>query len=151
DEAEQARALDEFLQQVQRWETVCASTKGLKPAEPQPPDMSGGFGFDPKRAPDANCPHCFGKGQLDVLLHDSTKLSPAARKLFKGAEKDRYGAIKVHLHDQAAARDRLYRALGAYKDGAQVPAVELPEQKAPISATAGDSEAAQEYLRMMGR
>lgn len=150
DEAEYARAYAVFMEHHAKWDKLPAKVREVT-TEPVPPGMDGGFGFDAKVAPAIDCPHCFGKGVQDVTLHDTTKLSPAARKLYKGAKKDRYGAIEVFMHDQAAARDRLYRVLGAYKDGAAVPSVALPEQKDPISATASDEDAARRYLAMVGR
>lgn len=151
DTAEYARAYAEFMQAYDAWATIKPRKGGSKPPEPQPPDMDGGFGFSPSEAPDLSCPHCFGKGCAVSIPRDTTKLSPAARKLYKGVKQKKDGEIEILMHDQAAARDRLYRALGAYKDGAQVPPVELPDQKAPIDSKMSDADAAKEYLRMVGR
>lgn len=149
DEAELAEAYQAHALNHAIWEALDSKLRG-KVKEPVF-DAEGGTGFDWRTPPDLDCPHCFGKGVQDVVLHDTTKLSPAGLKLYKSAERDRFGAIKVHLHDQMAARERLYRALGVFKDGATVPAIELPEPKAPISEAASDEDAAREYLKMIGR
>lgn len=149
DEAEYAEAYDTFMRVSADYDALPEKAR-LKAREPLPPDISGGFGYDPAADTVLDCPHCFGRGVLDVQLHDTRKLSPAARKLFKSAEKDRYGAIKVNVHDQAAAKERLYRALGAFKDGVGVPSVPLPPDGG-IKADASDEAATRQYLQMVGR
>lgn len=150
DEAEFTGAYGRYMIALERWQGLDPKLRA-KVAEPQAPDMEGGYGFDPKVQPDLNCPHCFGKGVTQVIVRDTTRLSPAARKLYKGAKQSKTGEIEILMHDQAAARDRLYRALGAYKDGAQVPPIELPKNEAPISAEMSDEEATREYMKMVGR
>lgn len=139
DEQEYARAYDVIMN--------APRPKGVT-LDPVPPDMTGGFGFSPSREPAPDCPQCFGKGAVHVTVHDTTKLSPAARKLYKGAKQDRYGCVEVLMHDQEAAREKLGRMLGAFKDGVGVPGVPLPERDG-IKAEASDEEAAKRYLQMV--
>lgn len=118
--------------------------------EPQAPDGSGGTGYQHTLEPVLGCPECFGAGSPYVILHDTSQLSPAARKLYKGAKQDRYGAVEVMMHDQEAAREKLGRVLGAFKDGLQLPGVNLPET-AVIDPAASDEGATRGYLTMVGK
>jgi hypothetical protein len=67
--------------------------------------------------PNADCQACFGEGTRCVLLADTTKVSPGARRLFKGVELDQYGFVKkLLLHDQMAARVELHKLKGMHID-----------------------------------
>ena len=106
------------------------------------PDPSGGFGFDMRADPAPECPHCLGDGWTRVTPMDTTKLSPQARKLFKGVKQKGDGSIEILMHDQMEARDMLIKMLGAYKDPKQVApppppnsdALEMPENITPEMA-----------------
>ncbi|MGO9991818.1 MAG: terminase small subunit [Steroidobacteraceae bacterium] len=104
DAAELAQALDAFLRSQ-------GTPKPLPlPADASPPD----FGFDPWGEPVATCVHCLGHGIPHPVIHDTTKLSAAGRKLYKGFEVKPDGTIKVLTHDQQAASDMIHKMLGAY-------------------------------------
>lgn len=79
------------------------------------PDGMGGFGFDPKASPNANCPECGGLGIEDVHVADTRKLRGAARVLYAGAERTRNG-IKVTMRDKDKAVENLARYLGMMVD-----------------------------------
>lgn len=79
------------------------------------PDGMGGFGFDPKASPNANCPECGGLGIADVHVADTRKLRGAARVLYAGAERTRNG-IKVTMRDKDKAVENLARYLGMMVD-----------------------------------
>lgn len=114
-------------------------------------DCTGGFGYDAKREPNATCPNCYGEGHAAVHITDSRQLSPGARKLFKSAKQDRYGAITVEMHDQQEVRRDLMKVMGLMgKDGQSVlPAVGDTSEAPPQAAT---SEAARDaYFRMLKR
>ena len=68
---------------------------------------------DTKR-PRADCARCKGDGHSRVVLTPTDELSPSARALFKGAEQNEKGAIKIHVHDQVAAADMLNKLQSAY-------------------------------------
>lgn len=72
------------------------------------PDGMGGFGFDPNKEPNKDCPECGGQGFADVHVADTRKVrSP----LYAGAERTRNG-IKINMRDQDAAVANLARYLG---------------------------------------
>lgn len=55
-----------------------------------------------------------------VVLRPSHKLDPAVRRAASKISQDRWGNVRVELHDKVAALDKLARALGMYQDGAHV-------------------------------
>lgn len=76
----------------------------------------GGYGYDPERRPNKDCPHCRGLGEREVFLADSRDYSSDARLLYKGAKQTRHG-IEVMTHDGMAALEKVARILGMYSDG----------------------------------
>ena len=135
DAGELARAIDAYNKAI-----AGPKKKGAPP--PRMPVASGGFGFDMRADPAPECPHCMGEGFTRVTPMDTTKLSPQARKLFKGVKQKADGSIEILMHDQMAARDMLIKMLGAYKDPKQVApptpggsdALEMPENVTPEDA-----------------
>jgi hypothetical protein len=82
-------------------------------------DPEGGIGWDPRKAPHENCPECHGRGVGRTIVHDTRNLSPAAQALYAGVKQTKDG-LQVLMQDQAVARDRLERHLGAFeKDNRQ--------------------------------
>lgn len=113
----------------------------------QMPDVRGGFGFDPKRPPNPECCKCLGAGQVVVKFTDTDKLSPRARKLYKGAKVTSQGTELI-LHDAAAAREQVAKALGVFgKDVVLNPAASA--QAAPEGAS--EADAALAYQRLIGK
>lgn len=111
------------------------------------PTNIGGYGFHPGRGPNELCPHCFGRGVMNAQVHDSTKVSPAARKLYAGAKITKDG-IEIKMHDQMKARELVGKVLGVFKDGIPVaPAgASEPGKRGPVSLD--DARAA--YLKLIG-
>lgn len=137
DEAEWAVACDEVL-----------ARPPVKDRAPPPlPDMAGGFGYLPTHEPALTCPSCYGRGRVHVVAHDTRRLSPSARKLYKGAKQKGDGSLEILMHDQHAARESLGRILGAFKDG--IPVTPVVPIGTPIPATATPAEAAKSYLRLV--
>lgn len=65
--------------------------------------------------PNEICTACNGRGVRVVCLADTDKLSPGARRLFKGVELDQWGHVKkLLLHDQMAARIELHKIKGLH-------------------------------------
>lgn len=95
--------------------------QGVRTRDKALPDCEGGFGFDPHAKPNAACPQCMGVGLRHVVLADTTELSPAARKLYKGVKIKGDGSLEVLMHDQMQARDMLHRMAGVYKDAPPLP------------------------------
>lgn len=87
-----------------------------KPPLPQPNDL-GGYGFLPTNEPSLTCPKCEGRGTHLTIFADTTKLEGPAAVLYKGIEETKFGK-KLLLHDVDKAKDRLYRAAGAFHDDA---------------------------------
>jgi phage terminase small subunit len=111
------------------------------------PDVRGGFGFDPKKPPNPDCVKCLGAGNVVVKFTDTDKLSPRARKLYKGAKVTATGT-ELLLHDANASRVEVAKALGIYgKDVTLNPAA---AQK-PAATGATEAEAALAYQRMIGQ
>jgi phage terminase small subunit len=144
DESEWARACDD----------VAKRNAKLPPGAPHTtheplPEIAGGFGYWPTNDPNPCCPHCFGRGVGRTVLHDTTKLSPAARKLYKGVKETRNG-IEVLMHDQYAAHDLLLRVAGALKE--TVPLTPPPADQADrdaIPAEATEAEVGRAYLGLI--
>jgi phage terminase small subunit len=104
------------------------------------PDYSGGTGYTPTAEPNMCCPACFGRGIEQHVQRDTTKLSPAARKLYAGVKKG-----DIVMHDQMKAREMLGRVLGAFKDGIPV----TPTAPAPIPKEAQEADASRAYMRLV--
>lgn len=104
-------------------ENVAREAKNLKPKELPP--LLGGFGWNPHGDINPMCPHCMGAGVMHTIIADTTKLTPQARKLYKGLKIKGNGDREVLMHDQMAARDQLHRLVGAYKDSLAIP--QLPD------------------------
>ena len=64
--------------------------------------------------PRGECTVCAGAGITRVTITPTDELSPAGRALFKGAEQNEKGAIKVYMQDQIAAADMLNKLVSAY-------------------------------------
>lgn len=84
-------------------------------AETDLPDNMGGYGFDPRTDPHADCPKCFGEGKADVFAVDTRKLSGNARRLYAGVKVTRDG-FEIKLRDQDKALDSLARHLGMFTE-----------------------------------
>ena len=130
--------------------TAAANAIDLKQ---EPPDCSGGFGYNGTLEPVGDCPSCFGMGIGEVRVADTTKLSPGARKLLKGIEVTKNG-IKVMLHDQQEARNMIATCMGIL--GATAPALPfmksaqtVEEDKVVENVT--PEQAAKEYLRLVSK
>lgn len=105
DEAEHTVALAQYL-----------DSQGSPRPLPEP-DNSGGYGFDPHRAPHPDCPHCEGQGVQRVRIANTADVSPGARKLYRGVELYESGQVKrILLNDPMSARIELHRLRGMHVD-----------------------------------
>jgi phage terminase small subunit len=114
-----------------------------------PPSASGGFGFQHKGEPARDCPHCLGDGIEKRIVHDTTRLSPQARKLLKSVEQNADGSVRIVMHDQMLARDMLIKMLGAYKDPKQVAPPAPPGSLESIDKDATPEDAQRAYLSLI--
>ncbi|SDR37557.1 Terminase small subunit [Paraburkholderia fungorum] len=79
------------------------------------PSCEGGFGFDHKREPNPLCPECGGDGHGKIHVHDTRRLTGAARRLYAGVHQGKDG-LKVLTDDRLRALDNVSRILGVYND-----------------------------------
>lgn len=99
----------ELIRTRRKWEAE--QTKNSK----EEFDVQGGEGFDPRKPPRDDCPECHGQGDGEVFVHDTRKLSPAARLLYAGVKQTKDG-IEIKMHSQDGARSEIARLLGFYKE-----------------------------------
>lgn len=83
------------------------------------PDIAGGFGFKQAALPNPECDECQGNGVTRVVALDTTRLSPGAKLLYRGAQQTKDG-IKVLFADKDKALDQIGRMLGAFDDKLRV-------------------------------
>lgn len=132
-------------QWVDEAEYALSVAEALKRKGGVPPTCDGGYGYNRARLPAADCPVCFGEGYQRVKLHDTSRLSGRARKLYKGAKQKADGSIEVLMHDQQQARESLAKIFGAFKDGIDV----TPVRDTPaIDRKATPELATQTYLTL---
>jgi len=89
-----------------------ARDEALKAKKPEP-DVSGGFGFREKRVPHPECPNCDGDGTGSVHIHDSRKLSPAARMAYDGVKVTKDG-VQVLIADRGRMLENVAKHLGVF-------------------------------------
>lgn len=110
-ELDQAR--DDHAFMVRQHELRVEANK--KSTAPAPFSEKGGSGWDPRRAPNVECPECFGEGLIGVFIEDTRTLSPAARSLYAGVKHTREG-VEVKVHDKGAALTLLGKHLKLFTD-----------------------------------
>lgn len=76
-------------------------------------DDKGGIGFDARKAPNPDCPECFGEGEGQARLKDTRTLTPAARALYAGVKVTKDG-FEVKTHDKGAALTKVGQHLGMF-------------------------------------
>ena len=69
------------------------------------------------KAPNPQCPECFGKGEGELFIADTRNLPPGVAALFNGIKKTKDG-IEVLLSSKEKASDQLGRLLGVFREGA---------------------------------
>lgn len=78
-------------------------------------DERGGVGYDARKAPNSDCPECFGDGVGEVHVKDTRSLSPEALCLYAGVKVTKDG-IEVKMHDQKAALVDIGKHLGMFTE-----------------------------------
>lgn len=85
-----------------------------KTIDPRLPNCDGGFGFDVRGVPKAECPECRGRGGPPILeITDTDLLSPEARLIIQGIKKTPHG-IEVVFADRIKALENIARYLGMF-------------------------------------
>jgi phage terminase small subunit len=85
----------------------------------EPPDGAGGFGFVKSREPNPSCPQCDGDGIGYVHIHDTRRLSVAARRLYAGMKEGKEG-IEAKMHSQEKAWDNIAKFMGMFKERVEI-------------------------------
>lgn len=124
---------------------ACAQAESAKPPAPMP-DIGGGFGYRPNTPPNMDCEECDGVGITRLVPMDSTKLSPGALHLYRGAQQTKDG-IKIIFADKDKALENIGRMIGAFDDKLRV---DLIGKVAALQLTTTDPiEAARQYEMMI--
>lgn len=84
-----------------------------------PFDPQGGDDYTAQREPNTQCSECGGDGVVTHYLPDTRKLSPGAKKIFRGVKANR-DRIEVLVADQDAAVMALAKHYGVAKDRREV-------------------------------
>ncbi len=113
------------------------------------PDCFGGFGFHGLLDPVATCTRCWGVGEQRPYLADTTKLSRAAKRLYRGVKIKADGSMEVLLRDQDKATDMLNRIQGIYKDPTAGQPAQPSTTAAQVSAAKTPEEKQRAYLRLV--
>lgn len=113
------------------------------------PSSAGGFGYDFTKRPHPECIKCRGEGIGTTFMHDTTKLSKKARKLFAGVQETSHG-IKILMRDQDAALVNFAKALGMFTEQLQITgAAGGPVATAALPMPTDPIEAAKLYQQIM--
>ena len=78
------------------------------------PSVEGDW-YDKRKAPNPECPECFGDGIGEVILGDTRYLSKAAKALYGGVKQGREG-IEILINSREKVINQLARVLGMFKD-----------------------------------
>ena len=114
----------------------------------QAPSNGGGFGFVEARDANPACPKCSGEGYGHIHVHDSRKLSGAARQLYAGVHQGKDG-LRVLLEDRAKALENVARHLGMFNDKMTLLGPNGGPLQAIVTTTTDPLEAAKIYQDMM--
>lgn len=82
---------------------------------PEPFDEAGGIGWDPRKAPHAECPECFGEGHGRAVIRDTKGFDAEALALYEGVEEGKDG-LKVRVSSRERARELLGKHLKLFTD-----------------------------------
>lgn len=82
-------------------------------------DTKGGIGYDKRKAPNPDCPECFGEGVGRTVFKDTRRLSRGAAALYAGVKETKDG-LQVLTHNKGEALEKVAKHLGLYeKDNKQ--------------------------------
>ena len=111
---------EEFRLAEEEWTDARDEWEREHPGRPYPKkelDCRGGFGFDPRRDPNPDCPKCLGRGESRLDVKDTRRLSRRAKALYAGVKMTKEG-LEVKMHDQAKALENVARHLGMFSQDA---------------------------------
>lgn len=111
DQAEFERAVEAAYAEHER------KASRLKEGDRQPqlhlPSDHGGFGFDPRLKPHADCPACLGAGVGRAIIKDTRTFGRGALALYAGIKETKDG-FEVKMHSKLDAMEKVFRHLGMY-------------------------------------
>lgn len=81
--------------------------------------------WDQSKEPVPECPNCHGLGKGEVVLKDTTKLSPLGKLMYAGAAENKKGGAEIAMLSKQAALESLARALGLYKEKEKVTEINI--------------------------
>lgn len=113
----QWRSVDEWCTAV--IDTQRRNAKATKAAPQEMPNDAGGYGYNPKKPPHDDCPHCMGDGFGYVWLADTRKLTGKEKKLFAGIKQTPNG-VQILTRDQDTALKNLAQIMGLFVDRVQI-------------------------------
>lgn len=105
----------EFEAAYARWANLPERKQAAQPM----PNNAGGYGYTLNLPINPDCPKCDGVGTSRIAVADTSKASPAARRLLATVKETKDG-VEIKVHDQMHALDQLGRIIGAFeKDNEQ--------------------------------
>ncbi|MBP2157136.1 terminase small subunit [Erwinia rhapontici] len=90
-----------------------ARTRAEERDDEEMPDIAGGFGFRKHRVAHPECPECNGEGYGGVHIHDTRKLSLAARMAYDGVKVTKDG-IQLLISDRSKMLENVAKHLGVF-------------------------------------
>ncbi|SAK62562.1 terminase small subunit [Caballeronia temeraria] len=78
-------------------------------------DEMGGIGYHKLKAPNPDCPECFGEGVSDIFIPDTRLLTGPARTLYAGV-KVMKNSIEVKMHSRVDTLNKVGQHLGMFKE-----------------------------------
>lgn len=107
----------EYMEAVAKYEAAMRGwqDRGGGGARPEMPDPHGGLDYKATVDPNPECPVCEGEGIQRVVFQDTTKLSPAARMLYRGVKITKDG-VAINFANQDKALEQIGRMIGAFDD-----------------------------------
>lgn len=108
----------EYLAKLDEVESENEERRDRKQRPKPLPTDEGGYGFTRNVEASLTCPQCEGRGVPAVYFADTRTLRGPARLLVKGIKQGSQGQLEILMHDYEKAKERLYKAAGAFGDDA---------------------------------
>lgn len=103
-------------------------------------DPQGGVGFNPTKAPNPDCPECFGQGEGYAYPKDSREVPAAAARLYAGVKETKDG-LEIKTRSPDKALELMMRHAGMLADRDKDPGGTAEEKAAKVRALVGALDA----------
>lgn len=110
--------LDEYLRALMAAEDDNEARRERKLATRALPTDEGGYGFMRSAEAHINCPKCEGRGVPARYFADTERLAGPVLRLVRGVKQGTNGQLELLTYDADKAKERLYKAAGAFGDDA---------------------------------